>query len=342
MRSEWERNCWISIAVPPFPVVPGGPSFTRGSHESFAGKALTIQTNFDRGTTELAEKHTVDRDSTQTDVEIIGEGKSVTSAGKVEEKWSENVSIPVYQHLYGTPYTWPQRLRLFRRRWLSYKTMFTMMYRPLLLLRFPVVVWSGFIYGAALVWFNVLNATSSMIFTGTYNFSASMVGLTYFGPTIGAILAWVWSGWVSDKFSIFFARRNKGVREPEERLWLLTMNTIVLPAGLILWGVGAAHHVHWFGLVVGFMLIAFTSATGGAFAISYALDSYKDLGGEVMVTVMIIRVSSTEDSHDFTTNYRTLFRLLSDTASPHGSPWGTKTHSSPRPWSAWPFMLHSS
>lgn len=291
MRSEWERNCWISIAVPPFPVVPGGPSFTRGSHESFAGKALTIQTNFDRGTTELAEKHTVDRDSTQTDVEIIGEGKSVTSAGKVEEKWSENVSIPVYQHLYGTPYTWPQRLRLFRRRWLSYKTMFTMMYRPLLLLRFPVVVWSGFIYGAALVWFNVLNATSSMIFTGTYNFSASMVGLTYFGPTIGAILAWVWSGWVSDKFSIFFARRNKGVREPEERLWLLTMNTIVLPAGLILWGVGAAHHVHWFGLVVGFMLIAFTSATGGAFAISYALDSYKDLGGEVMVTVMIIRVS---------------------------------------------------
>lgn len=254
-----------------------------------------MQTNFDRGTTELAEKHSVDRDSTQTDVEIVGEGKnSVASAGKtveVEEKWNEHINIPVYPHLEGRPYTWLERLRLFRRRWLSYKTMFTMMYRPLLLLRFPVVFWSGFIYGAALVWFNVLNATSSMIFTGTYNFSASMVGLAYFGPTIGAVLAWVWSGWVSDKFSIFFARRNKGIREPEERLWLLTMNTIVLPAGLILWGVGAAHHVHWFGLVVGFMLIAFTSATGGAFAISYALDSYKDLGGEVMVTVMIIRVS---------------------------------------------------
>lgn len=274
-----------------------------------------MQTNFDRGTTELAEQHSVDRDSTQTDVEAIGEGKGVTTTGKVvevEEKWNESINIPVYPHLYGTPYTWPQRLRLFRHRWLSYKTMFTMMYRPLLLLRFPVVFWSGFIYGAALVWFNVLNATSSMIFTGTYNFSASMVGLTYFGPTIGAVLAWAWSGWVSDKFSIWYARRNKGIREPEERLWLLTMNTIVLPAGLILWGVGAAHHVHWFGLVVGFMLIAFTSATGGAFAISYALDSYKDLGGEVMVTVMIIRVSSPRIRTTLSrqTNSRTLFPLL--------------------------------
>lgn len=240
----------------------------------------------------------MDRDSNQPDAEVAADSEktltSETRALDYEEKGTEQYSTPSPHHLEGAPYTWLQRLRLFRQPWLSLKTMFTMMYRPILLLRFPVVVWSGFIYGAALVWFNVLNATSSMIFTGTYDFSASMVGLAYFGPTIGAILAWIWSGWVADKFSILYARRNKGIREPEERLWLLTMNTIVLPAGLILWGVGAAHHVHWFGLVVGFMLIAFTSATGGAFAINYALDSYKDLGGEVMVTVMIIRVSSTE------------------------------------------------
>jgi hypothetical protein len=58
-----------------------------------------------------------------------------------------------------------------------------------------------------------------------------------------------------------------------------------------LWGVGAAKGIHWFGLIVGGAMVAFTSASGGAFAINYAIDSYKDLSGEVLVTVMLVRVS---------------------------------------------------
>lgn len=40
------------------------------------------------------------------------------------------------------------------------------------------------------MWFNVLNATASLILSAPpYNFSASMVGLSYLGPALGAIIS---------------------------------------------------------------------------------------------------------------------------------------------------------
>lgn len=151
---------------------------------------------------------------------------------------------------------------------------------------------AGLLYGSALVWYNVLNATAAVIFTSPgYEFSEGLIGMTYVGPMIGAIAAWPWSGWIADRFILWYARRRGGVREPEDRLWLLALNAVLCPVGLILWGVGAAKGINWFGLVFGGSLVAFTSATGGAFAINYAIDSYKDLSGEIMITVMLIRVS---------------------------------------------------
>lgn len=35
-------------------------------------------------------------------------------------------------------------------------------------------------------------------------------------------------------------RRNKGVYEPEQRLWLFSATTVLVPASLILWGVGVS------------------------------------------------------------------------------------------------------
>ncbi len=45
--------------------------------------------------------------------------------------------------------------------------------RPLIFLTFPVVAYAGFCYGSSLVWFNVLNGTTSLILGGApYNFQA--------------------------------------------------------------------------------------------------------------------------------------------------------------------------
>jgi MFS family permease len=164
-----------------------------------------------------------------------------------------------------------------------------MITRPLIFATFPVIFYAGFSYGSSLIWFNVLNATASLILGGTYNFSASMVGVAYVSPLIGVALGAAYTGWVGDYFIIRKARKNNGIMESEHRLWLFLPSLLLIPFGLILWGVGAAHHVHWFGPVFAMGVIALTNTVGLQLSIAYCIDSYRALSGEAIITVILIR-----------------------------------------------------
>jgi MFS family permease len=164
-----------------------------------------------------------------------------------------------------------------------------MMVRPLIFTTFPVILYAGFSYGSNLVWFNVLNATSSLILGETYGFSASMVGVAYVSPLIGVALGAAYTGWVGDYFIIRKARKNNGIMESEHRLWLFVPSLILIPFGLILWGVGAARHVHWFGPVFAMGVIGMTNTIGLQLSIAYCIDSYRALSGEAIITVILIR-----------------------------------------------------
>jgi len=142
--------------------------------------------------------------------------------------------------------------------------------RSLKYLTWPVVFYSGFSYGSYLIWFNVLNATASIILGGApYNFSASMVGTSYVACCAGVVLASVLTGPCSDWLTIKLARRNGGIMEAEHRLWPFALNLILVPGSLILWGVGASHSVHWFGLIWAMGTLAFAVTTGVALSINY-------------------------------------------------------------------------
>jgi hypothetical protein len=168
--------------------------------------------------------------------------------------------------------------------------LFRMMVRPLLFLSLPSVVYAGFSYGSTLIWFNVLNGTASLILSSPpYNFPSSMVGLAYLSPIIGVAFGSFYAGVIGDRVTLMLARRNGGVLESEYRLWLFWISVILVPGSLILWGVGAQHHVHWFGLVFAMGVIACSNSIGVQLSVSYCIDSYKDLSGEAMVTVIIIR-----------------------------------------------------
>ncbi|CAK4031017.1 MFS general substrate transporter [Lecanosticta acicola] len=187
--------------------------------------------------------------------------------------------------------TYIDKLKLFRTADLRKPTrLLGMVTRPLIFLTFPVIFYSGFCYGSNLVWFNVLNGTSSLILANPpYDFAASMVGLSYFSPLIGTAISSFYTGYLGDRILLQLARRNKGILEPEYRLWLFLPALFILPAGLILWGVGAAHHVHWFGCVFAMGTIAFTNAVGLQIAVAYCIDSYKALASEAIVTVILVR-----------------------------------------------------
>lgn len=77
--------------------------------------------------------------------------------------------------------------------------------------------------------------------------------------------------------------------EAEHRLYPFAICVIAVPAFLILWGVGAAHGIHWFGLVFAMGGLAFSSTVGVALSINYLIDSYHDISGNAIVTVIIVR-----------------------------------------------------
>lgn len=77
--------------------------------------------------------------------------------------------------------------------------------------------------------------------------------------------------------------------QSEYRLWLFGLSILMIPGGLILWGVGAAHNIQWFGLVFAMGVIGFTNSLGLQISVSYCIDSYRELCGEAIVTVILIR-----------------------------------------------------
>ncbi|KAJ5613175.1 hypothetical protein N7510_006369 [Penicillium lagena] len=187
--------------------------------------------------------------------------------------------------------TWWQRRRLFTVVPNKKNVILPMMIRSLkLAYEFPIIAMSGFQNGLFLMMFTILNGTWTTIFGGSpYNFTGGTVGLMYIGPFIGSLIGGLYSGRFADWYHNWAARRNGGVREPEQRLVLYVMATVTLTVGNLLYGVGSANGIHWIGVVIGGGIVCIAGVVCGASPIAYISDSYRDLTGEGMITMTIIR-----------------------------------------------------
>ena len=216
-----------------------------------------------------------------------------TESPQTQSDAAEPPPAAAAQQVYGGRRTYREKLRLFERMpgSQSVGNMFKAMYLPLyIIVTFPNVAWAGFIYGVNLSWYNVLNGTASPILSAPpYNWSTGLVGCIYVGPIIGAGLGSLWSGVVADRFTLWLARRNGGIREPEQRTWPLLLAALTSCGGLILWGVGASRDIHWMGLAIGSILMVTSCVTGGSIALSYNVDCFKDISGESTTSIIIIR-----------------------------------------------------
>jgi MFS family permease len=117
---------------------------------------------------------------------------------------------------------------------------------PIILFRFPIVVYTGFMYGSYLVWTNLLNGTVAYVLgQSPYNFGASSIGLSYLSAFVGVFCGCLYTGWFGDKFAMWMAKRNCGFYEPEHRLWLIVPSVFAVPCGLTLWGIGKHPTYRW-------------------------------------------------------------------------------------------------
>ena len=117
----------------------------------------------------------------------------------------------------------------------------------------------------------------------------SAVGCSYLAPVVGTVFGFFYTGFFGDRVVLWQARRNNGIWHAEYRLWLFVANMVLVPFSCLLWGVGAYYEIHWFGLVFSEATINFTIVVGVQLCISYCIDSYKALGGEAIVAVVLVR-----------------------------------------------------
>ncbi|KAL1873120.1 hypothetical protein VTK73DRAFT_1081 [Phialemonium thermophilum] len=169
------------------------------------------------------------------------------------------------------------------------KDMLGQVVRPLLYLKLPVVVFCGVSVGCYQMWLSFLNGTESMIMTDSYGFSTVLLGAPFASPIIFSVFGYLYAGVFGDRFIVKMARRNKGVYEPEFRLWLLVPLIVLAPGSQLLWGLGAYFKIHWMGPVIAMGIISFVTVVGVQVCVSYCIDSYRALSGEAIVTVILLR-----------------------------------------------------
>ncbi|KAH6984494.1 major facilitator superfamily domain-containing protein [Ilyonectria sp. MPI-CAGE-AT-0026] len=167
---------------------------------------------------------------------------------------------------------------------------FKLFFLPFQLYRYPGMVFAGILVGGILSWYNVVGGSLALILSNApYNFSANTIGLTYLACFIGVSIGCFLSGWLSDIVTLKLARRNGGIMEPEHRLYMCVVAIVAHPAGCLLYGVGASYSIHWVGIVFGLGLISVTLPIGSSLALTYILDSYKEMAGEGLVSAILIR-----------------------------------------------------
>lgn len=139
--------------------------------------------------------------------------------------------------------TYTQRMALITK---TDAPMFRHVYQPfIILVTFPAVTYAAITFGAVLSCFAIVITVQAIYLPEEpYNFSPSGVGLMNLPPFIGAGIGFFVGGWLNDKSIMVLAKRNQGIYEPEQRLWMALPISLTIPVGLLVFGIGLAHVSH--------------------------------------------------------------------------------------------------
>ncbi|KAG9234149.1 major facilitator superfamily domain-containing protein [Amylocarpus encephaloides] len=183
-----------------------------------------------------------------------------------------------------TPYV--QTLRFTTGNHYSSAPFWKILLRPFVILFYPAVAWAFLIYGVTLTWIVVFSVVNASIFTAPpYSFTVSQVGLISLSPFILTIVGQVISGPLNDWLCLYFAKRNRGVYEPEFRLVLMVPVFVLGVVGFFGFGATVENKTHWMGPVLTFGLANMSMAFAGGCTFGYVIDSYEDLSEEAFVAI---------------------------------------------------------
>jgi MFS family permease len=157
-------------------------------------------------------------------------------------------------------------------------------YQPLLVVfTVPAVAYVAFLYGLVTAALQVsVTLVAATMPAPPYLFTPAQVGLMSLPPLIGNILGTVVGAPITDRLILHLARKNKGIYEPEMRLWLLLVFAPIFPAGMILFGYGLGLGMSWPVVAMGLGLMGFAMTPIASVALSYLTDAYTDVSSLVL------------------------------------------------------------
>jgi MFS family permease len=152
-------------------------------------------------------------------------------------------------------------------------------YQPLLVVcTIPAVAYVALLYGLVTAALQVsVTLIAATMPAPPYNFTPAQVGLMSLPPLIGNIIGTLVGAPITDRLILYLARKNKGIYEPEMRLWLLLVFAPLFPAGLILFGYALGLGMSWPVVAVGSGLMGLAMTPIASVALSYLTDAYTDV-----------------------------------------------------------------
>ncbi|KAF4419193.1 amidohydrolase ytcJ [Fusarium acutatum] len=183
--------------------------------------------------------------------------------------------------------TYKQRMRFITRTdeplWRNYLV-------PLKMFLFPHVLFSALQVASCVAFLILLTSSISMIFSAPpYNFNTAGVGLMSLGPFVGNFLGSVYGGVLGDCVVVKLAKRNKGIFEPEMRLYILLLPAMLMGGGLVFFGISADKGWHWIYPSIGGAMFGFGMASMIDISCTIVIDIYQTLTAEAFISVTFIR-----------------------------------------------------
>lgn len=226
----------------------------------------------------------------------IPTSQSYIAAQDLEEKISARLELTVDEQVSNQTVekneekeSYLQSLRIYTGRKTDLSTLYVL-YRPLLLLQNPIVIWGILQWCLCFIWVILIGTTSAQMFTAApYNLTVSQTGvLVGVAPLIGSTIGSLSSGIVSDFLVDYLAKRNNGIYEPEYRLLAMIPYVILVTVG----GFGmACEYGKQSDICVGVLIaILFSGISYGCTGIiTYTVDTMDAASGETFGVMMFFK-----------------------------------------------------
>ncbi|KAL7916896.1 major facilitator superfamily domain-containing protein [Trichoderma velutinum] len=213
---------------------------------------------------------------------IPGETTNTTSPFDKEGSTEHTESIGFQEQSIPKKHAFLQELRCFHGKFTE-EPLVKIFVRPIGLLILPPVLWATLVMSVLIGVLVAVSSTFSIAFNQVYKFEPYQSGLCFISALIGSLVGIAFGGKLTEVVADFFTKRNGGVREPEMRIPAIIISLLAAPTALVLYGVGIQNRLHWMVPTLGLCLLNFSIVQAVNVSMVYTIDSYRPIGGEVVV-----------------------------------------------------------